>query len=347
MCALQAFRACDALVIEHCRERGAGYSACTAAVALITNTVLTVAHVGDSRVAVASRSRSEVERDMVGNFLTIDHKPNQPAEQRRVLEVRRFHSSRTASHATNLTHTVAPSLCVRSAGCTHPFTAAARSISPVVHVCACPRTLRMQAGGQVVYLHNDRPFLRGGDFLERQARGERPMQLNYARAFGGADLKPYGLTVDPDFHQIRLSGRDELVLLGSDGLWDVLSPTLAARRAKACLMTSVDPALELTHAALSMHEMCGTTDNISAIVLQLSPAAAPPKPARSAAGTTAAAAAAAVSAMAASGAAVTAVSVKQLAVSPAPSTSMATPASSYPEMIRRHVTLPPIRSVAA
>ncbi|RYG40416.1 hypothetical protein EON68_04275 [archaeon] len=205
----------------------------------------------------------------------------------------------------------------------------------------------LQAGGQVVYLHNDRPFLRGGDFLERQARGERPMQLNYARAFGGADLKPYGLTVDPDFHQIRLSARDELVLLGSDGLWDVLSPTLAARRAKACLLACTDPALELTHAALSMHEMCGTTDNISAIVLQLSPPAAPPVPARGAAATSAAAAAVAMSAVAASGAAVAAATVKQLAASPSPATSLAAPAGPYPDMMRRHGALPPIRSAAA
>ena len=43
------------------------------------------------------------------------------------------------------------------------------------------------------YLHNsfDKPFIRGGDFTARKARGDRAMQLQYSRAFGGKDLKPY------------------------------------------------------------------------------------------------------------------------------------------------------------
>jgi protein phosphatase len=46
-----------------------------------------------------------------------------------------------------------------------------------------------QSGGSLAWLHGGKPFLRGGDFTARQAQGDRPMQLNYSRAFGGKDLK--------------------------------------------------------------------------------------------------------------------------------------------------------------
>ena len=51
----------------------------------------------------------------------------------------------------------------------------------------------------VEYLHNsfDKPFIRGGDFTARKARGDRAMQLQYSRAFGGKDLKPYVERVCP------------------------------------------------------------------------------------------------------------------------------------------------------
>ena len=42
-----------------------------------------------------------------------------------------------------------------------------------------------KAGGSLAYLHGGKPFIRGGDFAERQLKGDRPMQLNYSRAFGG------------------------------------------------------------------------------------------------------------------------------------------------------------------
>ena len=42
-----------------------------------------------------------------------------------------------------------------------------------------------KSGGSLAYLHGGKPFIRGGDFAERQLKGDRPMQLNYSRAFGG------------------------------------------------------------------------------------------------------------------------------------------------------------------
>ena len=67
------------------------------------------------------------------------------------------------------------------------------------------------SGGLLVYLHGSKPFLRGGDFAERQSRGERSMQLNYSRAFGGLFLKPFGLSATPDITQVELTAKDKCV----------------------------------------------------------------------------------------------------------------------------------------
>ena len=56
----------------------------------------------------------------------------------------------------------------------------------------------VENGGSLVWLRGNKPYIRGGDFLSRQGRGEHPKQLNYSRAFGGKDLKMYGLTAEPD-----------------------------------------------------------------------------------------------------------------------------------------------------
>ena len=46
--------------------------------------------------------------------------------------------------------------------------------------------------------------------------------MNYSRAFGGKDLKPYGLSVEPSINHKKLAPDDKFVLIGSDGLWDTL-----------------------------------------------------------------------------------------------------------------------------
>ncbi len=60
-------------------------------------------------------------------------------------------------------------------------------------------------------------YISGGDFHRRQAAGEHPKQLNYSRAFGGKDLKMYGLIADPDVSHFELTNDDKLILIASDG----------------------------------------------------------------------------------------------------------------------------------
>lgn len=137
-----------------------------------------------------------------------------------------------------------------------------------------------RAGGLLVYLHGAKPFLRGGDFLARQARGERSMQLNYSRAFGGKDLKCYGLSATPDLLHVQLSACDKLVILASDGLWDVCSAQDAVHLAWDTYKAGADPSLVLTDWALAQHAARGSIDNVTVIVIILAlPAAAKPAPA--------------------------------------------------------------------
>eukprot|EP00457_Paulinella_chromatophora_P005698 gb/GEZN01005715.1/.p1 GENE.gb/GEZN01005715.1/~~gb/GEZN01005715.1/.p1 ORF type:complete len:423 (+),score=76.67 gb/GEZN01005715.1/:58-1326(+) len=183
------------------------------------------------------------------------------------------------------------------------------------------------AGGSVVYLHN-KPFIRGGDFHYRH----HAMQLNYSRAFGGKDLKPYGLSCQPNIFsvpiifkrtrndssseakqaeqqpapaaedststQTSLSGdKVGVILMGSDGIWDVLNPKEAvgiAYRAQQQYQqyqqrlqrTEEDageqqqgqerqrerppsPAEALVQIALVNHKYKGSSDNVTALAFFL------------------------------------------------------------------------------
>lgn len=87
-----------------------------------------------------------------------------------------------------------------------------------------------RSGGSVVYLqnHNAKPFIRGGDFTVRKVQGDQPMQLQYSRAFGGKDLKNFGLSAEPDVRVIPSSRGHVGLVIASDGLWDALSANAVA-----------------------------------------------------------------------------------------------------------------------
>lgn len=158
-------------------------------------------------------------------------------------------------------------------------------------------------GGSLVYLHTNKPFIRGGDFHQRKLA----MQLNYSRAFGGKDLKPYGLSSVPDIRVIdaklpagcnplntapsTLTGEDvRMIVLGSDGLWDVVAPNDAVTVAQRSLQYYINsqekkkgkeedkdgndapiptPAEVLVDYALKNHVIKGSSDNVTAIAIFL------------------------------------------------------------------------------
>ena len=95
------------------------------------------------------------------------------------------------------------------------------------------------------------------------------MQLNYSRALGGKDLKPFGLSAVPDVRQVQLGPDDRLVILGSDGVWDVASADVATSIAWEAFSSGRDPAAALTAWSLAAHDARGSVDNVTAVVAVL------------------------------------------------------------------------------
>uniref|UniRef100_A0A0G4I7H7 PPM-type phosphatase domain-containing protein n=1 Tax=Chromera velia CCMP2878 TaxID=1169474 RepID=A0A0G4I7H7_9ALVE len=125
------------------------------------------------------------------------------------------------------------------------------------------------SGGSVEYLHNhnNKPFIRGGDFTMRKQAGEQPMQLQYSRAFGGKDLKMFGLSCEPDVSIVQASDNHKVLILASDGLWDVYDALTAVSIAWRAMETGDSPAEALVRSAVDFQKSRqANADNITAIV---------------------------------------------------------------------------------
>ena len=130
------------------------------------------------------------------------------------------------------------------------------------------------SGGSVQYLHrhNYKPFIRGGDFDRRKATGESAMQLQYSRAFGGKDLKPYGLSAEPSVVVVPLDGLMGMILC-SDGISDVASPDDAASIVAAAWARGEDAAARLVSWGVSRRAAINMdADNCTAMVVSFGPA---------------------------------------------------------------------------
>lgn len=196
----EAYVTTDTNLVEQCRRRGGlDYASSTGVSALVAGGILTVAHLGDSKV-VLGRSVTDLKARsgsggsqlgvssrrarFVAEYLTIDHKPNMAEELERIESM----GGRLRELLSSMPNLTFSSLFLL---------------------------------GSLTYLHGGKPFIRGGDFTRRQQMGDRPMQLNYSRAFGGKDLKPYGLSNKPSIFQCALDPSMLVLILASDGLWDV------------------------------------------------------------------------------------------------------------------------------
>ena len=202
------FMSCDEELIEMCRERNLHYASSTGVVAFIWNDLLTIAHVGDSKACIA---RAALGEELMPEWLTIDHKPNMPAELKRI----------------------------------------------------------ESCGGRMAWLHGNKPYIRGGDFLRRQAEGEHPKQLNYSRAFGGKDLKMYGLSCEPDVTQFEITADDKVLLLASDGLWDVVNPKHACQLALRSRKEGRSATQDIVAYAIEQMPLVNIRDNITVIAIFL------------------------------------------------------------------------------
>ncbi|KAL6178778.1 hypothetical protein ACLB2K_050296 [Fragaria x ananassa] len=104
-------------------------------------------------------------------------------------------------------------------------------------------------------------------------------QLSVARALGDWHMKgPKGsacpLSAEPELQETCLTEEDEFLIMGCDGLWDVMSSQCAVTMARKELMIHNDPercSRELVREALKRH----TCDNLTVIVVCFSPDAPP------------------------------------------------------------------------
>ncbi|GAV59685.1 PP2C domain-containing protein [Cephalotus follicularis] len=100
-------------------------------------------------------------------------------------------------------------------------------------------------------------------------------QLSVARALGDWHMKgPKGtdspLSAEPELHEAHLSEDDEFLIMGCDGLWDVMSSQCAVTMARKELTIHNDPercSRELVREALKRN----TCDNLTVIVICFSP----------------------------------------------------------------------------
>ncbi|UKJ89676.2 serine/threonine protein phosphatase 2C [Theileria orientalis] len=126
----------------------------------------------------------------------------------------------------------------------------------------------ISSGGSVEFLcsHSNNPFIRGGDFTVRKARGEQPMQLQYSRAFGGKDLKKYGLSSDPDITIFERKDKHKCIILASDGLWDIKSCEDAFKTLFQGHQQGLNPSKFLIESALNQQRSKSkNSDNITVI----------------------------------------------------------------------------------
>lgn len=100
-------------------------------------------------------------------------------------------------------------------------------------------------------------------------------QLSIARALGDWHMKgPKGsacpLSAEPELQETLLTEDDEFLIMGCDGLWDVMSSQCAVTLARKELMLHNDPercSRELVREALKRN----TCDNLTVIVICFSP----------------------------------------------------------------------------
>ncbi len=113
-----------------------------------------------------------------------------------------------------------------------------------------------------------------------QATSTRLYGLNLARALGDRFLKDedLGLTAEPAVSLVAAvpRGRGALVLVASDGLWDVVSPTAAAALVRAADAGAGGSAVAAAEAAVAAAKAAGTRDDVTALVVRLWPAGAQP-----------------------------------------------------------------------
>ena len=79
----------------------------------------------------------------------------------------------------------------------------------------------------------------------------------------------YGLSAEPDVSHFEIMPEDRLVLIASDGLWDVLNPKTACEVALWARREGKSATQEVVRHAIEKMPVVGVRDNISVIAIFL------------------------------------------------------------------------------
>lgn len=113
----------------------------------------------------------------------------------------------------------------------------------------------------------------GGKITRLPGDDWRIKDLSVSRSFGDADATPF-VTHRPELFSYKLSDKDKFIIMGCDGLWDVVSNQDAVhfvlmhcydKTLQHRLKTNINIAKKLAEYAISK----GSTDNVSVIVIFL------------------------------------------------------------------------------
>jgi serine/threonine protein phosphatase PrpC len=80
----EGYKQTDDNLLRLCAEKAIDYSSCTSVTAVVTGDLLSVAHLGDSKIVLGREGPGGV---LVGKYLTLDHKPDMPEERARIERV--------------------------------------------------------------------------------------------------------------------------------------------------------------------------------------------------------------------------------------------------------------------
>ena len=79
----------------------------------------------------------------------------------------------------------------------------------------------------------------------------------------------FGLSVEPDISHFEITADDKLVLLASDGLWDVINPRAACEIALRARREGRSATKDVVKWAIDEMPLCGVRDNITVIAIFL------------------------------------------------------------------------------
>jgi protein phosphatase len=91
----------------------------------------------------------------------------------------------------------------------------------------------------------------------------------YSRAFGGKDLKPFGLSAEPSVQQLALAPEHIGLVLCSDGVSDVADASECAHVVEEAWARGIDASKQLVMWAIQERQRVGIgADNVTAVVIR-------------------------------------------------------------------------------